>query len=129
MVLPAGYTRKGLDGRGPDGPMVSRLEEASLREMAEIGDGLYAHADDPAALDRIHRTLAEPVAPPTPEAEGPLWSRFDPGTLFIGLALLALLAESVLDLVRARAGSWRPWVGSAAGSAGIPGRARAGGAS
>ena len=95
LVLPAGYTRKGADGSGPRGPTVSRLEEGTLREMATTGGGLYAHADDPAALARIHRVLGDAGAESSPEPEGPLWTRIDPGAALVGLALLLLVAEGL----------------------------------
>ncbi|MFP3949201.1 MAG: VWA domain-containing protein, partial [Longimicrobiales bacterium] len=97
LVLPAGYTRKGVDGSGPSGPMVSRLDESALRQLASVGRGLYAHAEDPAALARIHRALDAGGAEPPPEPEGPLWARLDPGAILVGLALLLLLTESLMD--------------------------------
>ncbi|MFW6200742.1 MAG: hypothetical protein ACOC8K_09215, partial [Gemmatimonadota bacterium] len=58
---------------------------------------LYAHAEDPAALARIHRALDAGGAEPPPEPEGPLWARLDPGAILVGLALLLLLTESLMD--------------------------------
>lgn len=119
MLLPAGYRRKGLDGRGPRGPMATRLQASTLREMAEIGNGFYAHAADVSALDRIRRTLAAPEPSPEPEAAEagrPLWALLDPATLFVALALLALMAEGLMDLPARRAREARPWTRSSVGA-------------
>lgn len=121
MLLPAGYTPKGPDGRGARGPLVTRLDPATLRQLAQAGNGLYAHAEDASELDRIHRVLSSPSREPAPEAEGPLWARTDPATVLLLLALLTLMAEGLLDLPARRSRRVRPWssgpVGAPTGAA------------
>jgi len=108
MVLPAGYTPKGVDGSGPQNPMVSRLEEETLRTMAGEGGGLYVHADDAGGLARMYRTVGQPDTDPQPDPEGPFWASLDPAALFIGTALLALLVESLVGLRIGPGNSWQP---------------------
>jgi Ca-activated chloride channel family protein len=93
MEMPQGQYQFGgpvMDATGM--PATSRLDEAVLRRVAQAGIGRYAHAEDDGALSRMRRTLAPA------RATGSWWRRYDPASLLIVLALIGLLAESLLDV-------------------------------
>jgi Ca-activated chloride channel family protein len=73
-------------------PAISRLDEPALMRVAQAGVGRYAHADDGGALGRLRRSLAPP------RAAGQWWRRYDLASVFIVVALVGLLAESLLDV-------------------------------
>lgn len=108
MVMPSGTYQLGgrvLDARGR--PAASRLREALLREVAELGGGRYAHAAVPSELAALRSALADlGVEPPEPEpvagAAVPAWARRDL-PFFFGAAALALIAlESLLGMTLPR---------------------------
>lgn len=109
VTLPRDYRLGGpvVDARGV--PVVSRLRDGVLREVAEAGGGLYAAGSEPGAVGAVLSELAAPL--PEAPAVRPLapWERVDP-TVWLALgALLCLLAESLLDVrVPIRAAAPKP---------------------
>jgi len=100
MSMPSGtYQLGGPVTTASGGRAASRLDEGTLRALANRGGGRYALAD--ADLD-VSALRAEVTAPPPPAqlpgAEArPLWARYD-WPFVLGAAALALvLLESLLD--------------------------------
>ncbi len=93
MEIPQGQYQFGgpvLDVTGI--PATSRLDEGTLMRVAQAGVGRYAHADDGGAIGRLRRSLAPP------RVAGQWWRRYDLAGVFIVVALVGLLAESLLDV-------------------------------
>ena len=96
IVLPEEYLLGGrvLDASGA--PLVSRLREQVLGDVAEAGGGTYAHADGVELGDLLGsgEGSAQQAGPEAP----PFWSRYDLPLLLTLGALFCLLVESLLDV-------------------------------
>ena len=111
MIMPSGTYQLG-------GPVVdasraratSRLQEALLQEVADAGDGQYAHADSDGPFRALQAELRDPDISPEPSAAdaGPAWARYDVPFVLGLLALALVLTESLLDMRLPRLRSVRP---------------------
>jgi len=100
MSLPAGtYQLGGPVTTASGGRAFSRLNQGTLRALAERGGGRYALADVPGDLAGLRAAISAP--PPAPELPGgdprPWWSRYDVPYVLGVTALVLLLLESLLD--------------------------------
>lgn len=101
IVMPSAPFQLGGRIVDPAGrPVISRIEEDLLREVAAGGGGSYLHVEDRAGIERLLERLAPlPSPPPAPaESPDPIWTRYDPVFWLIAAALLLLLLESLLDV-------------------------------
>ena len=98
-------------------PVVSRLDQEVLQQLADASGGAYARWDDVAALDRLSQALAglearvlasEPKQDPTERYQWPL-----------GLGLLLLLTDRWRRRARASQGGHRLPIAAAAAVAGL----------
>jgi Ca-activated chloride channel family protein len=81
-------------------PVISRIEEDLLEEIAAGGGGTYLNIENRTGIERLLERLAPlPTPPPAPaESLEPIWMRYDPVFWFIAAALLLLRLESLLDV-------------------------------
>jgi Ca-activated chloride channel family protein len=100
MSLPAGtYQLGGPVTTASGGRAFSRLNQGTLRTLAERGGGAYALAESDADLGGLRAAISAPPAPT--ELPGgdtrPWWSRYDVPYVLGVTALVLLLLESLLD--------------------------------
>lgn len=100
MSLPAGtYQLGGPVTTASGGRAFSRLNEGTLRALAERGGGRYALANAPGDLGGVGSAISSPPAPtelPGGDAR-PWWVRHDVPYVLGVTALVLLLLESLLD--------------------------------
>jgi Ca-activated chloride channel homolog len=103
LVMPAAeFQLSGAVFDEAGNPVISRFREARLRQVAEAGGGAYARFDDAAQLRDLVAAISGPVAATSNALTGPeqalLRESVDPAFLFMSIALMCLLFESLLDV-------------------------------
>lgn len=100
--LPGNAFQRGGSVLGPNGvPVVSRLDEPSLRTIAERGGGLYVHSEAAAGLDRLGGTLQSSSSREGgDESAGPAGHVL--AVLLSVAAFLALASEGLVDVADRR---------------------------
>ncbi len=100
MSLAAGtYQLGGPITTASGGRAVSRLREATLRDLARRGGGRYAHVDAVGDMQQLRSGISAPPLPTQlPGADPrPVWTRYDLPFVLGVAALVLVLLESLLD--------------------------------
>lgn len=100
MSLAAGtYQLGGPITTASGGRAVSRLREATLRDLTGRGGGRYAHVDAVGDLQQLRSEISAPPLPTQlPGADPrPVWTRYDLPFVLGVAALVLVLLESLLD--------------------------------
>lgn len=99
MTLSTGPYQLGGPVVTEDGtPVVSRFREGPLRELAAAGSGTFVVGSDEVGLAAFRTNLMRPAVPAIAVRPRTVLERYDPAVLFAALAILLLLAESILDV-------------------------------